>query len=576
MSSCSLIAGLLVSVLLVTFEASGEVCPPWFLYDSNITILSAPQQYSHCVCGEPLLFQIECNEDYTSSLLSGNCAFWNNRTGRTVVGQCPYVFENHLLAGHSMKLPRDVLTLNSWLCSHLNRETGTTACGRCTNGTGPSVSSLGSQCTHCSPVNILYYILLHYLPATVIFLFILIVQVNITSTPMVYYILYSNAWAVYLKTPNGFSIYSLVFAGNYYKYILRAFFFLHSICTFDPLYVISPPLCISSRINDIDVQYFEMLKTAYPFLLLLLGYAGIELHARDFKPVVVLWRPIYRNITRLKRSWNPHLSLVQAFATIFFLSYLKLSSLVFVPFIFTDFIDDHGEYVSHSRVTYIDPTVPVGHPKHITLTVVSMVILVFIILPPILLLMTYPTRLFRKLQENFPPRVNLALKIFVSTYQGWYKDGTDGTRDYRFYSWLTPAAFIIIMAIQYGITSIPVFSYGYPMMIWHINIILFFSLTTLIATLKPHKSEIANNVGVCIAALLGIGSTMYVFSVRYLPTVTTVTYLVAVFTSIPDFVFVGYIIYRMGSKFGLKTLLRKCCLVVQPREMEEHAILNHD
>ena len=311
MSSCSLIAGLLVSVSLLAFEASGEVCPPWFLYDSKITILSAPQQYSHCVCGEPLLFQIECNEDYTSSLLSGNCAFWNNRTGRTVVGQCPYVFENHLLAGHSMKLPRDVLTLNSWLCSHLNRETGTTACGRCTNGTGPSVSSLGSQCTHCSPVNILYYILLHYLPATVIFLFILIVQVNITSTPMVYYILYSNAWSVYLQTPNGFSIYSLVFAGNYYKYILRAFFFLHSICTFDPLYVISPPLCISSRINDIDVQYFEMLKTAYPFLLLLLGYVGIELHARDFKPVVVLWRPIYRNITRLKRSWNPHLSLVQ-------------------------------------------------------------------------------------------------------------------------------------------------------------------------------------------------------------------------------------------------------------------------
>ncbi|CAI8033555.1 hypothetical protein GBAR_LOCUS18922, partial [Geodia barretti] len=134
----------------------------------------APQQYSHCVCGEPLLFQIECYADsYTSSLLSGNCAFWNNRTGRTVVGYCPYVFENHLLAGRIMKLPQDVLTLNSWLCSHLNRETGTTVCGRCTNGTGPSVSSLGSQCTDCSPVNILYYILLHYLPATVIFLFIL-------------------------------------------------------------------------------------------------------------------------------------------------------------------------------------------------------------------------------------------------------------------------------------------------------------------------------------------------------------------------------------------------------------------
>ena len=53
-------------------------------------------------------------------------------------------------------------------------------------------------------------------------------------------------------------------------------------------------------------------------------------------------------------------------------------------------------------------------------------------------------------------------------------------------------------------------------------------------------------------------------------------YLVAVFMSIPDFVFVGYITYRIGSKLSLKTVLNKCCLVVPPREMEEQAILNHD
>ena len=68
------------------------VCPPWFLYDGNITISSAPPQSSHCVCGKPLPLGIDCNrEDYSSSLLSGNCAFWDNKTGRTVVGKCPYI-----------------------------------------------------------------------------------------------------------------------------------------------------------------------------------------------------------------------------------------------------------------------------------------------------------------------------------------------------------------------------------------------------------------------------------------------------------------------------------------------------
>ena len=564
---------LVVATVAVSSFSEGELCPPWFVYDSNITIHSAPQQYSHCVCGEPLPFQIVCNaKDYSSSLLSGNCAFWDNRIGRTVVGHCPYV--NYRLVGQIIHLPQDVLSLNSWLCSHLHRETHGTVCGRCTNGTGPSVNSLGSQCVSCSPVNILYYILLHYLPATVIFLFILIAQVDITSTSLMYYIFYSNAWAVYLQTPDGFSMYSLGFGGEAYKYTWRVFLIIHSVWSFDPLYFISPPLCISSGLDDIDIQYFQIVKTLYPFLLLLLAYVSIELHARDFKPVVVLWRPIYRNLTRLRRSWNPHVSLVQAFATIFFISYLKLLSLAFVPFIFTDLTDDHGEKVENSTSIYIDPKIPIWDGKHINLTVVSMGILVFIILPPIVILIAYPSRVFRKLQDYISPRGNLALKIFVSTYQSWYKDGTNGTRDYRYTSGLIFALFIVLMVIQYGVTAVPLFSNSNPMVIWQINVILFFLIAALFAVMRPHKSEIDNNVGVGLVAVLGIGSTMYIITTRYLPVNTTVFFSVAVLMCTPHFVFYGYVIYRIGSKFDLKAMLRKCCIIAQSREMERQALIN--
>ena len=569
---CACAFGGLIVLVTVAFAVSEEICPPWFLYNHNTTVYSAPQQYSHCVCGEPLPFGIECNpKDYTSFLVSGNCAFWDNRTGRTVVGHCPYIFPQHLLDGRLICLPQDVLSLNSWLCSHLHRETHGTVCGRCTNGTGPSVNSLGSQCVSCSPVNILYYILLHYLPATVIFLFILIAQVDITSTtPVVYYIVFTSAWMVYLHTPDGFSTY-VAFTGQYYKYTMRAVFILHSVWSFDPLYFISPPLCIISGLDDIDVQYFEIVKTLYPFLLLLLAYIAIELHARDFKPVVILWRPIYRNLTRLRRSWNPHVSLVQAFATIFFITYLKLLSLVFVPFILTDFIDDHGEYVQHSTVTYTDPTIPFGHSKHIYLIVVSMAILVFIVLPPTLVLIAYPTRLFRRLQDCFPPRLNIALKIFVSTYQGWYKDGTDGTRDYRSLSGLILAAFVFVMALQYGLALL---SNKRPLMIWHINIILFILLTAIYAVLRPHKSEIANYMGVCLGALLTIGATMHICVATYFRLDMPVIFTAVAILCIPHFVFYGYIAYKIGSKLGFKRVVRKCCRVVQSTEMEQQAILN--
>ena len=87
-------------------------------------------------------------------------------------------------------------------------------------------------------------------------------------------------------------------------------------------------------------------------MLLLVAYVGIELHARDFKPVVMFWRPIFRYLSLVKKTWNPHVSLVQVFATIFFISYLKLLSLVLVPFIFTDFIDDHGQCPNWTSKTH--------------------------------------------------------------------------------------------------------------------------------------------------------------------------------------------------------------------------------
>ena len=75
---------------------------------------------------------------------------------------------------------------------------------RCANGTGPSVSTVGSQCVQCNAVNSLFYILLRYLPATIIFLFILIAQIDVTSAPMAHYILYCNAVVMYFRSSLGF------------------------------------------------------------------------------------------------------------------------------------------------------------------------------------------------------------------------------------------------------------------------------------------------------------------------------------------------------------------------------------
>ena len=248
-------------------------------------------------------------------------------------------------------------SLNSIICSSLHREVRGSMCGRCTNGTGPSVNSAGSQCVKCGAINILYYILLQYLPATITFLVILLFRINVTSAPMAHYVLFCNALVVFFQTPTCFFITQSV-PDAPYSYILKAFLTLNSIWSFDLLYFVSPPLCLSPHIEEINIYYIHMLATLYPFLLLLLAYV----HA---------WGSSYMHV----------------------------------------------------------PTVPMYSPRHIYLMIFSTCVLLFIVLPPILVLIVFPTRLSNKLQTYFSPRLNLALFTFVDTFQGGFKDGTNGTRD---------------------------------------------------------------------------------------------------------------------------------------------------
>ena len=99
----------------------------------------------------------------------------------------------------------------------------------------------------------------------------------------------------------------------------------------------------------------DTIATLYPFILLLLTYVGIELHAHDFKPVVHLWRLIHRPFVRFRRTWDPNASVIQAFATLFFLSYAKLTALMYEALVISTVVNEKGDVVS--RVSYIDPTI---------------------------------------------------------------------------------------------------------------------------------------------------------------------------------------------------------------------------
>ena len=106
-----------------------------------------------------------------------------------------------------------------------------------------------------------------------------------------------------------------------------------AVWSFDPLLFLFPPLCVSRHMEDIYKPFLDFITTLYPFLLLLLTYAAIELHARNFTPVVTLKKLLDRLHIRFYSTWEPNASIIQAFSSLFFLSYAKLNILIMMPFL---------------------------------------------------------------------------------------------------------------------------------------------------------------------------------------------------------------------------------------------------
>ena len=543
---------------IVSATDTVEDCPPWSTPDKSNT---------QCVCSNHLEFRIMCDQyKQTTYLRLGFCALHDSSTNGTVVAACPYVFPDHLIADERIPLPNQSSELNHFTCGSLNRDIGTPLCGRCTNGTGPSIHSAGSQCVSCSAVNIVYYLLLQYLPTTILFLAIIVFRINITSAPMAHYVLFCNGVVLIFK----------IFAGEYinyahttpYKYVMMVgnlFLTLSAIWTLDIFYYLSPPLCISVHMEEIYKPFLDTLAALYPFILLLLAYAGIQLHAHDCKLVVSLWRPLQRTYVRFRRTWDPNASVIQAFATLFFLSYTTFISLMYEALLISVVINEEGKVVS--IVSYIDPTVHIFSHKHWYLVSLSVFILVIIILPPLLLLMAFPTNVFRKVSRCLKPRSIVSIQTFVDTFHGCYKDGTNGTRDYRAVSGYILAVWTFLPAV--AIMGMALENENH-FLLRIIFTILFNILSVACALLRPYKHRTANISGVTLPAIFSSIVVLLVLApTNFHSTIAApILIIIIVLVSLPHCVFYGYIVYRMG-----KLLKQYCCKTQEVEESEDERLL---
>ena len=87
-------------------------------------------------------------------------------------------------------------------------------------------------------------------------------------------------------------------------------------------------------------------------------------------------------------------------------------------------------------VLYIDPSVVYFSHEHILYLIIALVPCVFLVLIPALLLLVYPTSIYRSFSRLISTRKQLAITTFAEALHNCFKDGLNGTRDYRSFAGL--------------------------------------------------------------------------------------------------------------------------------------------
>ena len=249
------------------------------------------------------------------------------------------------------------------------------------------------------------------------------------------------------------------------------------------------------RVITINILLFGYIIALYPFVLTAVVFLCIKLHDRNFRLILFLSLPLKKLLTYFRIDWNPKTSILTTFATFFILVYSKLLY-VSVNFLFVIHpYDCRG--ISGSTILLYDPTVQFFHSEHIPYAIFALsIIFIFVLLPPLLLLL-YPIKLFRKCLNCYGFRRWDILHPIMDVFQGWYKDGTEGTRDFRSLS-------ALYMLIRVGYVLMVLFLHSMDikddnLMEWIGPGLVHFGIGIMFFIVKPYKKQWMNRAdGICL------------------------------------------------------------------------------
>ena len=458
---------------LVDWNESSEIseCPPWFHWDIQTGACQAGPQLGGIVQQNMKTLQTFLLECYCMTVDGDSLS----------VGACLYTC--NALDGY-FPLPCQVSKVNNYTCADLNRQGP--LCGQCMEDYAPPVYSYELKCVECKEYryNWLKYLAVAFIPLTIFFVLVTLFSISFTSPLLSGVVL---MFQLVVSPVQMEVILSFLESGE--MIITRSVLVLLSsmagFWNLDFFRLAYHPFCLHPSLSTLQILSLDYAIAVYPLFLILLTYVMVKLHDRNFKPVVWAWKPFSCILRHFRRQWDVRTSLIDVFASFIFLSTsrLVLASFNFlVPTSIYTLPQNSSEYPTMKRYLLNAPTIEYFSLKHLPFALLAIVVLLLLDVLPMTLLFVYPFRWFQHLLNKLGLNCH-TLRTFIEVFQGPFKDGTNGTKDYRHFS-----GFLLLLSLILPITfSQTVSSFYYPMA----SIFTLLYLTLLIV-FQPYKKNAHN------------------------------------------------------------------------------------
>ena len=428
------------------------------------------------------------------------CATSSGQEGGYFVGDCPFNPTFNSTNRMYSEMPRNASQLDEVMCGPYNRRG--LLCGECKDGYGPAAYSLDMKCADCSDLwsgyAISLYVFLQFIPTTLIYICLVVFCFKITSGPLLGYVLFSQGSTISITARQHFMYaYMESNLSLSVKILIKSAVTLSQFWCLQFFNTIIPPFCISEKLTSVHVLLLDFIPAVNSFALVIITCILMELYARNYRIVRVLWKPFKIILSKANVTEVNGDCVFRAFASLIFLSSFS------VLFVCIRLFDSSGVNKSpgsfSKRVLYVDPTVDWLSQKFISYGLIAAVLFIIISVIPSVILCIYPTRVYQYLSRFLNARKQLAITAFAEALHSCFKDGLNGTRDYRGLAGAPLCVALFVGAVCNALYLVMSYSSS------HITaILILMMLVCIVSYLKPCKSPIANISLVFHMTLFGI------------------------------------------------------------------------